>query len=86
MAGNSGWPALQPRRAQILDLIDWYQRQLGQLQVEVRYGQYVEAEDIEREGADHVIIATGSLPPEGAFQRALPQLDSIPGGRPGHIG
>ncbi|MBS3649469.1 FAD-dependent oxidoreductase [Pseudaminobacter sp. 19-2017] len=71
---------LQPRRAQIVDLIDWYERQLSQLGVEVRYGAYVEAEDVEREGADHVIVATGSLPPEGAFQRALPQFDQIPGG------
>jgi pyruvate/2-oxoglutarate dehydrogenase complex dihydrolipoamide dehydrogenase (E3) component len=46
----------------------------------VRYGEYVEAADIERERADHVIVATGSLPPDGAFQRALPQFDDIPGG------
>ena len=82
LGGQFRLAGLQPRRAQILDLIDWYQRQLGQLQVEVRYGQYVEAHDIEREGSDHVIIATGSLPPEGAFQRALPQFDRIPGGGP----
>src|SRR5690606_32582861 len=50
------------------------------LQVDVRYGQYVEADDVEREGADSVIVATGSLPPDGAFQRALPQFDEIPGG------
>jgi 2,4-dienoyl-CoA reductase-like NADH-dependent reductase (Old Yellow Enzyme family)/thioredoxin reductase len=82
LGGQFRLAGLQPRRAQILDLIDWYQRQLGQLQVEVRYGLYVEAHDIEREGSDHVIIATGSLPPEGAFQRALPQFDRIPGGGP----
>ncbi len=82
LGGQFRLAGMQPRRAQILDLIDWYQRQLGQLQVEVRYGEYVEADDIEREGADHVIIATGSLPRESAFQRALPQLDTIPGGGP----
>ncbi|BCH22920.1 oxidoreductase [Mesorhizobium sp. L-8-3] len=82
LGGQFRLAGLQPRRAQILDLIDWYQRQLGQLQVDVRYGQYVEAEDVEREGADHVIVATGSLPPSGAFQRALPQFDDIPGGGP----
>jgi NADPH-dependent 2,4-dienoyl-CoA reductase/sulfur reductase-like enzyme len=80
LGGQFRLAGMQPRRAQILDLIDWYERQLGKLQVEVRYGQYMEAEDIEREGADHVVIATGSLPPEGAFQRALPQFDTIPGG------
>ena len=66
--------------AQIVDLIDWYERQLSQLQVDVRYGQYVDADDVAREEADHVIVATGSLPPEGAFQRALPQCDTVPGG------
>jgi NADPH-dependent 2,4-dienoyl-CoA reductase/sulfur reductase-like enzyme len=80
LGGQFRLAGLQPRRAQILDLIDWYERQLGQLQVEIRYGQFVEADDVEREGADHVIIATGSLPPEGAFQRALPEFDDIPGG------
>ena len=85
LGGQFRLAGLQPRRAQILDLIDWYERQLGQLQVEVRYGEYVEADDIEREGADHVIIATGSLPPDGAFQRALPQLDTHPGWRPGAV-
>jgi 2,4-dienoyl-CoA reductase-like NADH-dependent reductase (Old Yellow Enzyme family)/thioredoxin reductase len=80
LGGQFRLAGMQPRRAQILDLIDWYERQLGRLQVEIRYGQYVEADDIEREGADHVVVATGSLPPEGAFQRALPQRDTIPGG------
>ncbi|MDW6024839.1 FAD-dependent oxidoreductase [Mesorhizobium sp. BAC0120] len=80
LGGQFRLAGLQPRRAQILDLIGWYERQLGQLQVEVRYGQFVEADDVEREGADHVILATGSLPPEGAFQRALPEFDDIPGG------
>lgn len=82
LGGQFRLAGLQPRRAQILDLIDWYQRQLGQLQVEVRFGDYIEVEDVVREGADHVIIATGSLPPDGAFQRALPQFDAIPGGGP----
>ncbi|TPK46761.1 FAD-dependent oxidoreductase [Mesorhizobium sp. B2-5-4] len=82
LGGQFRLAGLQPRRAQILDLIDWYERQLGQLQVDIRYGQYVEADDVEREGADHVIVATGSMPPDGAFQRALPQWDSIPGGGP----
>src|SRR5690606_708379 len=71
---------MQPRRAQILDLIEWYERQLSRLQVDIRYGHYMEAEDVEREGADHIVVATGSLPPESPFQRALPQFDAIPGG------
>lgn len=82
LGGQFRLAGLQPRRAQMLDLIDWYERQLTKLQVEIRYGQYVEADDIEREGFDEVIVATGAQPPEGAFQRALPQFDDIPGGGP----
>jgi NADPH-dependent 2,4-dienoyl-CoA reductase/sulfur reductase-like enzyme len=80
LGGQFRLAGLQPRRAQIIDLIDRYQRQLAQLQVDVRYGQYMEPDYVAREGADHVIVATGSLPPDGAFQRVLPQLDTIPGG------
>jgi 2,4-dienoyl-CoA reductase-like NADH-dependent reductase (Old Yellow Enzyme family)/thioredoxin reductase len=80
LGGQFRLAGLQPRRAQITDLIDWYQHQLARLQVDVRYSLYMEADDVAREGADHVIVATGSLPPDGAFQRALPQLDTIPGG------
>ncbi|MEQ1956320.1 FAD-dependent oxidoreductase [Mesorhizobium yinganensis] len=80
LGGQFRLAGMQPRRAQILDLIEWYGRQLKQLQVEVRYGEYVEVDDIEREGADHVVIATGALPQDGAFQRAFPQFDTIPGG------
>ena len=80
LGGQFRLAGLQPRRAQILDLIDWYERQLRKLRVDVRYGQYVEADDVESEAVDHVVVATGSLPPEGAFQRALPQFDAIPGG------
>jgi len=80
LGGQFRLAGMQPRRAQILDLIDWYERQLSKLQVEVRFGAYVEAEDVAGEGADHVIVATGSLPADGAFQRALPQFDAIPGG------
>lgn len=82
LGGQFRLAGMQPRRTQIIDLIEWYERQLNQLQVEVRFGAYVEAEDVEHEGADHVIIATGSLPADGAFQRALPQWGTIPGGGP----
>ncbi|TGV77615.1 FAD-dependent oxidoreductase, partial [Mesorhizobium sp. M00.F.Ca.ET.158.01.1.1] len=46
LGGQFRLAGLQPRRAQILDLISWYERQLGQLQVDIRYGQYVEADDV----------------------------------------
>ena len=76
---------LQPRRAQILDLINWYERQLMKLQVEVRLNTYLSAEEIAAFSADEVIMATGSLPPETGFQKALPHFDSLPGINKGNV-
>ena len=70
---------LQPRRAQITDLIDWYERQLMKLQVEVRLNAYLDADDVVAEAADEIILATGSLPPETGFQKAMPHLAELPG-------
>jgi 2,4-dienoyl-CoA reductase-like NADH-dependent reductase (Old Yellow Enzyme family)/thioredoxin reductase len=69
----------QPRRAQITDLIDWYERQLMKLQVEVRLNTYMDADDVISEQADEVILATGSLPPESGFQKAIPHVPGLPG-------
>lgn len=69
----------QPRRAQIIDLIDWYERQLEKLGVDVRLNTYLEAEDIAAETVDDIILATGSLPPETGFQKAVPQNAELPG-------
>lgn len=85
IGGNFMLAGQQPRRAQILDLIAWYERQLEQLQVEIRLGQYVEAEDIAGFGADHVILATGSVPDDSGFQKALPAISSLPGIERGNV-
>jgi len=69
----------QPRRAQILDLIAWYERQLGKLQVRVNYNSFMDAAEIAAFGADEVILATGSLPAGTGFQRALTHVESLPG-------
>ncbi len=69
----------QPRRAQILDLIHWYETQLAKLQVEVRLNTPVEPEEVEAAEAEAVVLATGSLPAETGFQRGLPQLETLPG-------
>ena len=70
---------LQPRRAQITDLIDWYERQLMKLQVEVRLNAYMDADEVIAEAADEIVLATGSLPPETGFQKAMPHLVTLPG-------
>jgi NADPH-dependent 2,4-dienoyl-CoA reductase/sulfur reductase-like enzyme len=69
----------QPRRAQILDLMDWYERQFEKLQVRLHLNSYAEAEDIRALNPDAVVLATGSLPDEDGFQRWMPGADRLPG-------
>ena len=79
LGGQFRLAGLQPRRAQILDLMDWYQRQLEKLQVTVQYNTPLEAEEIEATDADVVVLATGSLPAGTGFQKWRPELDELPG-------
>jgi 2,4-dienoyl-CoA reductase-like NADH-dependent reductase (Old Yellow Enzyme family)/pyruvate/2-oxoglutarate dehydrogenase complex dihydrolipoamide dehydrogenase (E3) component len=79
LGGQFRLAGLQPRRQQILDLIDWYERQLQQHQVQIRYNTLMEADDIRAFNADEVIIATGSSPNPTGFQRALPMVPELPG-------
>ncbi len=69
----------QPRRAQILDLLAWYERQLDRLGVEVRLNTYMEGTDVRDIGADAVLLATGSMAPGTGFQKAWPEMESLPG-------
>ena len=75
----------QPRRAQILDLIDWYELQLTQLQVDVRLNTFMEADEVIEVGADEVVVATGSWPSATGFQKALPGFDELPGLAHGNV-
>ena len=79
LGGNFRLAGLQPRRAQILDLLDWYERQLEKLGVEIQLNTYVEAGEIDTSEIDAVIVATGSLSPETGFQKALPAIETLPG-------
>ena len=54
-------------------------QQLERLGVDLRYHAYWEAGDILDWGAGSVILATGSLPRETGFQKALPHLERLPG-------
>jgi NADPH-dependent 2,4-dienoyl-CoA reductase/sulfur reductase-like enzyme len=75
----------QPRRAQITDLLDWYERQFDRLGVRLHLNSFLDAEDVRAIGADQVVLATGSLPDEDATQRWLPQLGPLPGLANGHV-
>jgi 2,4-dienoyl-CoA reductase-like NADH-dependent reductase (Old Yellow Enzyme family) len=75
----------QPRRGQILELLDWYERQFERLQVRVHLNTYAEAADIRAFAPDAVVLATGSLPDEGGFQRWMPSCDRLPGIERGNV-
>ena len=75
----------QPRRAQILDLLDWYERQFEKLQVRLHLNSFVEAEDIRALNPDAVVLSTGSLPDEDGFQRWMPDRDRLPGIDSGNV-
>ncbi|GAB1380161.1 FAD-dependent oxidoreductase [Pararhodobacter aggregans] len=69
----------QPRRAQILDLLDWYERELTRLGVDLRLNTFLDEDAIRAINPDRLILATGSLPDDEGFQRWLPQHDHLPG-------
>lgn len=79
IGGQFRLAGMQPRRAQILDLMEWYERQFEKLGVTLRLNTYLDADEIAAHPADIVVLATGSLPDEKAFQRWLPHLESLPG-------
>ncbi len=79
IGGQFRLAGMQPRRAQILELMDWYERQFEKLGVTLRLNTYLDADEIAAHLADVVVLATGSLPDEKAFQRWLPHLESLPG-------
>jgi 2,4-dienoyl-CoA reductase-like NADH-dependent reductase (Old Yellow Enzyme family)/thioredoxin reductase len=79
LGGRFRLAGLQPRRAQILDFIQWYETQLETLQVTLRLNAPLEPDEVKAFGADAVVLATGSLPAETGFQRDLPQFETLPG-------
>ena len=69
LGGQLRLAGLQPRRAQILDFLDWFEGQLQKLQVEVKRNTYLDTDDIAGAGYDAVVLATGSSPTEVPTQR-----------------
>ena len=79
LGGQFRLAGMQPRRRQIIDLLDWYARQLSQLGVEVRLNAFLEAEEIKEFAADKTVLATGSFPTDTVFQKAIPHVGKLPG-------
>jgi 2,4-dienoyl-CoA reductase-like NADH-dependent reductase (Old Yellow Enzyme family)/thioredoxin reductase len=85
LGGQFRLAGLQPRRQQIIDYIDWLERQLSKLQVRVRMNTPMDADEVKAFGADAVVMATGSQPDLKGFQRWMPQHDALPGIERGHV-
>ncbi|MDK3075344.1 FAD-dependent oxidoreductase [Sedimentitalea sp. JM2-8] len=85
LGGQFRLAGLQPRRGQITELIAWYERQLLGLGVDIRFNCYMDTGDIAAFGAGRVLLATGSLPAETGFQKALPHLAALPGIGSGNV-
>ena len=85
LGGQFRLAGLTPRRHQIIDYLDWFERQLNKLQVQVMLNTPLDAEEAKAIGADVVIVATGSLPDGKAFQRAMPEHDVLPGIERGNV-
>ena len=67
-----------PHRAGFGDIAVWLEQEIYRLGVELRLNTYLDAEDVLAEGADHVIIATGSQPRMDGVQHTFPAL-AVPG-------
>ncbi len=85
LGGQFRLAGLQPRRHQIIDYIDWLERQLNSKQVRILMNSPMDAEEVTAFGADEVIVATGSQPDLSGFQRGLPQNDALPGIERGNV-
>jgi NADPH-dependent 2,4-dienoyl-CoA reductase/sulfur reductase-like enzyme len=64
--------AMAPTRQALGDIIAWLEQEVYRLGVTVRLGTYMEADDVRAEGADTVIIATGSTPRMDGIQISNP--------------
>src|SRR5690606_11055157 len=79
LGGQFALAGRQPTREAINRLLDWYAQELTQAQVEVRLGSEISAEQVRAAGFDVVVLATGAKPARTGFQRALPDVDRLPG-------
>lgn len=85
IGGQFRLAGMQPRRAQILDLMGWYEREFQRLGVTLRLNSHLDTADIAGHVAGVVVLATGSLPDETGFQRGVPEEPTLPGIEAGKV-
>ncbi len=79
VGGQFRLAGMQPRRGQILELMDWYERQFDRLGVRLRLNTFLDEQEVAEHPASVIVVATGSLPDETGFQRWVPSEPSLPG-------
>jgi NADPH-dependent 2,4-dienoyl-CoA reductase/sulfur reductase-like enzyme len=85
IGGQFRLAGMQPRRGQILELLGWYERQIGKLGVKLSLNTFLDEAEVAAHPAAVVVVATGSLPDETGFQRWVPHEASLPGIEAGSV-
>jgi 2,4-dienoyl-CoA reductase-like NADH-dependent reductase (Old Yellow Enzyme family)/thioredoxin reductase len=71
--GGVLWPAATPEfKKELRGMVGWWERQLAELPVTIHLGREIAADSPELQGADAVVVATGSLP---VVPRSIPGID-----------
>lgn len=78
LGGQLDVARLAPHSASFADIALWLEAEIYRLGVEVRLNTYMEPGDVTAEGADHVIVATGSVPRMDGQQYTFPS-QRVPG-------
>jgi 2,4-dienoyl-CoA reductase-like NADH-dependent reductase (Old Yellow Enzyme family) len=72
LGGSLRAAAKAPTRRGILDIAIWLEAEIFRLGVDVRMSTYMDSNDVIENGADAVIVATGSLPRMDGIQHSHP--------------
>lgn len=78
LGGQLNLAASAPRRGDLGAIVYFLEQEIQRLQVEVRYHSVVDADTVDEEGAQEVIIATGAQPRDDGIQLSTPGVP-VPG-------
>ncbi|QTJ68523.1 FAD-dependent oxidoreductase [Rhodococcus sp. ZPP] len=86
LGGSVRVAAASPHRATLIDIVDYLERELRRLKVDVNLSAGIGADDLDeiRAVADHIVVATGSRPaqlPSGLHGRPAATVDDVLLGR-----
>ena len=72
LGGMARFAQKVPRHQAVGDIMDWLESEVYRLGVDVRLNTYVEKDDVIEDGAEAVIISTGSMPRMDGLQSRIP--------------